>query len=67
MIRCLRDPGPCQLDVVLPAGFADTAPDAGTLWDFREALIKADALDAIIEEFDRAINRAGFIQLLQGS
>ncbi|MDD9722788.1 hypothetical protein PVW51_18945 [Sulfitobacter sp. PR48] len=55
------------MDVVLPAGFADTAPDAGTLWDFREALIKADALDAIIEEFDRAINRAGFIQLLQGS
>ncbi len=27
-------------------GIADTVPDANTLWDFREALIRADALDA---------------------
>lgn len=62
-MRCLRDQGPCQLDAVLRVGIADTAPDADTLWDFREALIKADALDALIEGFDRA----GFIQLLHGS
>ncbi|NSY39849.1 IS5 family transposase, partial [Leisingera sp. ANG59] len=42
-------------------GIADTVPDANTLWDFREALIKADALDALFNELDRAINQAGFI------
>lgn len=42
-------------------GIADTVPDANTLWDFREALIRADALDALFKELDRAINQAGFI------
>lgn len=42
-------------------GIADTVPDANTLWDFREALIKADALDALFQELDHAINQAGFI------
>jgi len=42
-------------------GIADTVPDANTLWDFREALIRAGALDALFEEMDRAINQAGFI------
>ncbi|MFC0161912.1 transposase, partial [Mameliella alba] len=42
-------------------GIADTVPDANTLWDFREALIKADALDELFQELDRAINQAGFI------
>ncbi|MCJ8336766.1 MAG: hypothetical protein MJH10_21505, partial [Epibacterium sp.] len=42
-------------------GIADTVPDANTLWDFREALIKADALDALFDELDRVINQAGFI------
>lgn len=42
-------------------GIADTVPDANTLWDFREALITADALDALFGEMDRAINQAGFI------
>lgn len=42
-------------------GIADTVPDANTLWDFREALIRADALDALFKEMDRAINQAGFI------
>lgn len=36
-------------------------PDASTLWNFREALIKADALDALFQELDRVINQAGFI------
>lgn len=42
-------------------GIADTVPDANTLWDFREALIRAEALEALFEELDRAINQAGFI------
>lgn len=42
-------------------GIADTVPDANPLWDFREALIAADALDALFDELDRAINQAGFI------
>ncbi len=39
----------------------DKVPDANTLWDFREALIKADALDKLFRELDRAINEAGYI------
>ena len=39
----------------------DKAPDANTLWDFREALIKADAHDELFRELDRAINEAGYI------
>jgi len=35
-------------------------PDANALWDFREALIKADALDVLFQELDRAIGQAGF-------
>lgn len=42
-------------------GIADTMPDADTLWDFREALIKVDALDALFDELGRAINQAGFM------
>ncbi len=42
-------------------GIADTVADANTLWDFREALIKAGTLDALFAEMDRAINQAGFI------
>ena len=49
----------------------DRVPDANTLWDFREALIKADALDALFGELDRAINEAGYIprsgQIVDGS
>lgn len=42
-------------------GIADTVPDANTLWDFREALIKSGTLDALFAEMDPAINQAGFI------
>lgn len=42
-------------------GIADTVPEANTLWDFRETLIAADALDALFDELDHAINQAGFI------
>ena len=37
----------------------DRVPDANTLWDFREAPVKADALDRLFRELDRAINEAG--------
>jgi hypothetical protein len=36
-------------------GPGDAVPDADTLWDFREALIAAGALDALFARLDRAI------------
>ena len=39
-------------------------PDANTLWGFREALIRAGALDDLFERLGRAINVAGFIPRL---
>ena len=42
-------------------GIADRVPDANTLWDFREALIKAGELDALSAELERMINAAGFV------
>ncbi|PZX12368.1 transposase-like protein DUF772 [Palleronia aestuarii] len=42
-------------------GIADAVPDANTLWDFREAFIRANALDALLSKMDMAINQAGFI------
>ena len=45
----------CQL------GAGDAVPDANTLWDFREALIKAGALDALFERLDQAITAAGYL------
>ena len=40
-------------------GPGDEVPDANTLWDFREALIAARALDRLFERLDRAIQAAG--------
>ena len=39
----------------------DRVPDANTLWDFREALIKAGAFDDLFKELDQAVNEAGYI------
>ena len=36
-------------------------PDANTLWDFREALIKAGALDVLFTRLDQAITAAGYL------
>ena len=36
-------------------------PDANTLWDFREALIKAGALDVLFARLDQAITAAGYL------
>ena len=45
----------CQL------GPGDAVPDANTLWDFREALIRAGALNDLFAELDRAITAAGYL------
>jgi transposase, IS5 family len=42
-------------------GPADRVPDANTLWDFREALIKAKALDKVFARLDEAITSAGYL------
>lgn len=44
-------------------GPADRVPDANTLWDFREALIKAKALDKAFERLDQAITSAGYLPM----
>jgi len=44
-------------------GPGDAVPDANTLWDFREALIAADALDALFARLDRAITEAGYLPM----
>jgi IS5 family transposase len=44
-------------------GPGDAVPDANTLWDFREALIAAGALDALFARLDRAITGAGYLPM----
>jgi IS5 family transposase len=44
-------------------GPGDAVPDANTLWDFREALIAAGALDALFARLDRAITEAGYLPM----
>lgn len=44
-------------------GPGDAVPDANTLWDFREALIAADALDALFARLDRAISEADYLPM----
>ena len=39
----------------------DRVPDANTLWDFREALIKAGAFDDLFKELNQAVDEAGYI------
>jgi IS5 family transposase len=42
---------------------ADPVPDANTLWDFREALLRAGAFDELFERLDRAIKEAGYLPM----
>ncbi len=44
-------------------GPGDAVPDANTLWDFREALIAAGALDALFARLDKAITQAGYLPM----
>jgi IS5 family transposase len=41
-------------------GLGNTVPDANTLWDFRDALIGARALEPLFVRLDGAINTAGY-------
>lgn len=44
-------------------GPGDAVPDANTLWDFREALIKAKALDRLFDRLEGAIQAAGYLPM----
>ena len=44
-------------------GPGDPVPDANTLWDFREALIAAKALEDLFAQLDRAITEAGYLPM----
>jgi IS5 family transposase len=44
-------------------GPGDRVPDENTLWDFRETLIKARALDKAFERLDGAISQAGYLPM----
>ena len=44
-------------------GPGDAVPDANTLWDFREALIQAGALEALFVRLERAITQAGYVPM----
>ena len=44
-------------------GPGDAVADANTLWDFREALIGASALDGLFARLDRAIAEAGYLPM----
>ncbi|MBK1696661.1 transposase, partial [Rhodovibrio salinarum] len=44
-------------------GPGDVVPDANTLWDFRELLIAAGALDALFARLDKAITEAGYLPM----
>ena len=39
----------------------ETVPDANTLWDFREAPVKAGVPDELLKEMNQIIAEAGFI------
>lgn len=47
----------------LGLGLADPVPDANTIWTFREALKRADAVDGLFRQFDDALRASGFLAL----
>jgi IS5 family transposase len=47
----------------LGLGLADAVPDANTIWTFREALKKADAIDGLFRRFDEALRSEGFLAM----
>jgi IS5 family transposase len=47
----------------LGLGLADAVPDANTIWSFREALKKDDAVDALFARFDGALRASGFLAM----
>ena len=47
----------------LGLGLADAVPDANTIWTFREALKKADAIYGLFRRFDEALRSEGFLAM----
>ncbi len=47
----------------LGLGLADKAPDAKTIWIFRERLTKAGAIEGLFARFDAAVREAGYIPM----
>jgi IS5 family transposase len=47
----------------LGLGLQDRAPDARTIWLFREKLTKAGAIKGLFERFDAALRTAGYIAM----
>ena len=43
----------------LGLGPSDAVPDANTIWNFREALKRVGAVDALFAQFDAALKTAG--------
>ena len=44
-------------------GPGDAVPDANTLWDFREALVRTKTLDRLFNHLDKAITEAGYLAM----
>jgi transposase, IS5 family len=42
---------------------SDAVPDANTIWTFREALKKADAIDALFFRFDETLRSSGILAM----
>jgi transposase, IS5 family len=47
----------------LGLGLSDAVPDANTIWTFREALKKANAIDALFRRFDETLRASGYLAL----
>jgi transposase, IS5 family len=47
----------------LGLGLADPVPDVNTIWTFREALKRADAVDGLFRQFDDALRASGFLAM----
>ena len=47
----------------LGLGLTDPVPDANTVWTFREALKKANAIDTLFCRFDEALQASGYLAM----
>ena len=47
----------------LGLGLSDAVPDANTIWTFREALKRANAVDALFHRFDDTLKGAGYLAM----
>ena len=47
----------------LGIGLVDPVPDANTIWNYREALKRAGAVDRLFQRFDAALRSAGYLAM----